>query len=687
MTFSQQDVRLLVDMVRLSRVTLLVAQKGADKSSVLRSAVMPLLSKGRRAAAEIPILFDEWNEPPIPALHAQLRQAAGAAGAPVSDDGPPGTLVEDLNIWQDALDATFLVIFDRFERFLSAPAERAGFAEFEETFVQMANDPTLRANFLLALDERAEPLLTRLRRHIPRLGNALVRLPGDAEVVAQSQPAISRRAVPIAGTAYDASGQPEIAKVERSVPEPGIPTAGERSVPPVPSPPEAPTRSLTLTEPAAAPPERVESGVADERVEAEQPGRATESALGTPAMPPAPLRALPEVRAEAAGREAARRAEPRRGLTRIAWAPLLLVAAAVFFLWPKPAEHGPRVEPMPADSVELPKGAAADSAVKTKPIAPAPPPATEASSGVSKPPESAPPKTPLTSSRTATAPLQQPAQSKAGDKPAPANQTGTKSTQPETPKLESASSAPPPVPAPVASQRPTEAKAEPQPSTAADRTAKQQIAASTPAAAPSRAASEAKPEPEASRARTRREAVPKPEAASKAAPSEAAPKAEATSKAAPSEAAPKAEAASKAAPSERAPKAEASSKAAPSEAAPKPEATPKAARSEAAPGARASTAAPAGPALYILVRNEAQRARAQQLIGPLKERGIDVAGIRVVGRSADAAHIRYYRLADRNEAMRVALALREVGLSAQQLKQMPERDTTLPPRTYELWLP
>ena len=83
--------------------------------------------------------------------------------------------------------------------------------------------------------------------------------------------------------------------------------------------------------------------------------------------------------------------------------------------------------------------------------------------------------------------------------------------------------------------------------------------------------------------------------------------------------------------------------------------------------------------------NEAQRARAQQLIGPLKERGIHVAGIRIVGRSRDAAHIRYYRQADRNEAMRVAVALREVGLSAQQLKQMPERETAA--RRYELWLP
>jgi hypothetical protein len=91
--------------------------------------------------------------------------------------------------------------------------------------------------------------------------------------------------------------------------------------------------------------------------------------------------------------------------------------------------------------------------------------------------------------------------------------------------------------------------------------------------------------------------------------------------------------------------------------------------------------------LHILVRNEAQRARAEQLVGPLKERGIHVAGVRVVPRSADAAHIRYYRLNDRNEAMRVAVALRDLGFSAQQLKQMPEPNTPGPGRTFELWLP
>ncbi|MEN3353944.1 MAG: hypothetical protein V7640_2102, partial [Betaproteobacteria bacterium] len=37
------EVRLLVDMVRLSRSTLLIAEPGSEKSAVIRSSVMPLL--------------------------------------------------------------------------------------------------------------------------------------------------------------------------------------------------------------------------------------------------------------------------------------------------------------------------------------------------------------------------------------------------------------------------------------------------------------------------------------------------------------------------------------------------------------------------------------------------------------------------------------------------------------------
>ena len=78
---------------------------------------------------------------------------------------------------------------------------------------------------------------------------------------------------------------------------------------------------------------------------------------------------------------------------------------------------------------------------------------------------------------------------------------------------------------------------------------------------------------------------------------------------------------------------------------------------------------------------------AEKLVGPLKERGIQVAGIVVGPRGQDTAHIRYYDLGDRNEAMKVAVALRDLGVSAQQLKHMSASETDMPARRYDVWLP
>jgi hypothetical protein len=93
------------------------------------------------------------------------------------------------------------------------------------------------------------------------------------------------------------------------------------------------------------------------------------------------------------------------------------------------------------------------------------------------------------------------------------------------------------------------------------------------------------------------------------------------------------------------------------------------------------------PRLYINVRNEAQRAWAEQIIRPLGERGIRVAGIRVVSSGPDEADLRYYNLSDRNEVVKVAVALRDFGLRAQQLRHLDDVGPPAAPRQYELWLP
>jgi hypothetical protein len=99
-----------------------------------------------------------------------------------------------------------------------------------------------------------------------------------------------------------------------------------------------------------------------------------------------------------------------------------------------------------------------------------------------------------------------------------------------------------------------------------------------------------------------------------------------------------------------------------------------------------SAETPAGPRLYINVRNEAQRAWAEQIIRPLADRGIRVAGIRIVSSGPDNPDLRYYNLSERDEAIRVAVALRDFGLRAQQLKHIDETAGQATQRQYELWL-
>jgi hypothetical protein len=49
--------------------------------------------------------------------------------------------------------------------------------------------------------------------------------------------------------------------------------------------------------------------------------------------------------------------------------------------------------------------------------------------------------------------------------------------------------------------------------------------------------------------------------------------------------------------------------------------------------------------------------------------------------------LRYYNLSDRNEVVKVAVALREFGLRAQQLKHLDDSGVAAGARQYELWLP
>jgi hypothetical protein len=661
----EHEVRLLVDMVRLSRSTLLIAESGAEKSALIQSQVLPLLNAvktdGRR---EVAVLVDVWDQAPLLELQTRLQQTIDGlafTGAKPAVDG--ASLAVSLKAWQEALATNFIFIFDRFEQYLRAPLGRTGFDQFEDQLVEVIKDPTVRANFLLSLDDGAEPLLQRLRERIPRFGYSRVRLPqvGDPSAPS-SRPTRESSVVAMARKlAAEAQSAPlPIAAATRAAPPAAAPEAAPATARPASKPVTPKTRkaekpasqpasnepppysaaSQTPTpviSPAAVTPSKPFRAVSDSPVESRPV-----TAVAPQAAAPKPLQEalIPRVTAQAPAAKAidggasAQRAavaaqgsrrsvpkldaqaeEPRspRPLRRFVWASVAVAAGAIlFFVYVKPQREatgevvaGREAAKAPSDTTITPPRVESTplEVAKSEPgmtREAAPEAVTSTVRALGAPTQTAQPPRPADIVPQAAAPA--PRQPASVASPVQPSRTAEAAQMKATPA------------APVLREAPPE------------------IAAKTPAV--SRAVqSNEQSKPASARPNARvsplevvvRPTLPQPQNVASA-----------------------------------------------------PVAT---------PVTTAAAETSSVPKLYINVRNEAQRAWAEQIIRPLGERGIRVAGIRVVNSGPEEADLRYYNLSDRNEVVKVAVALREFGLRAQQLRHLDDIGPPAGPRQYELWLP
>src|SRR5262245_57390076 len=194
------EAQMLIDLFRLSRLTLLYGAQGAGKTTLLKAGVLPLLRRraedrnitqgekprvvvpfpDRRAkdaargrSAEIAVIFDGWSDIPLAALHTGILDMLPGKSARTAGSQ---NLTENLARWNEE-GLRFFIILDCFEQYLRAPYDRAGIAEFEYEFVRMVNQPRLAAHFLLSVRDDAEPLLNRFRDRINGFGDAFLRLP------------------------------------------------------------------------------------------------------------------------------------------------------------------------------------------------------------------------------------------------------------------------------------------------------------------------------------------------------------------------------------------------------------------------------------------------------------------------------------------------------------------------------
>lgn len=90
--------------------------------------------------------------------------------------------------------------------------------------------------------------------------------------------------------------------------------------------------------------------------------------------------------------------------------------------------------------------------------------------------------------------------------------------------------------------------------------------------------------------------------------------------------------------------------------------------------------------VYIHVRNQAQRARAETFSKTLAKRGIRVSGIKVVPAGPSTSDLRYFRKHEARDAAEVARALRDLGIASPRLTHIGGHENTATPRQYELWL-
>ena len=205
-----QEARLLVALLRSSRLALLFGEAGSDKSAFLQSSLLPLLQRRaedqappalapvgettvvvpvpdrrqRRGAArvqrEVVLLLNDWSGAPLQALRSGLRLAA-QPGETVHP-AVPERLTDCLHTLGTRFGIHFIVLLDRFEEFLRLPPQRDGITEFTEELIEALNAPQLPASFLLSLNEGARPALTALRRRVPGFDDFSLKLTGVAAI-------------------------------------------------------------------------------------------------------------------------------------------------------------------------------------------------------------------------------------------------------------------------------------------------------------------------------------------------------------------------------------------------------------------------------------------------------------------------------------------------------------------------
>ena len=317
------EARLLSDVLRSSRLALLFGEAGSDKTAFLKNGLMavlrrrasdritppaaretgvvvPFADRRRRSPApaskrrlELVVYFDGWGDAPLAALQASIHQAAGRS--PAAPAQAPPHLSETLATLSGQLDASFIILLDRFEEFLQAPADREDIVRFTNELVGAVTQVRLPANFLISLNEPARPQLARLRGRIPGFDDYSLKLPQPPGL----RPTSSSAQVPADLAAHLPAHVPALPE---TAPVAAVPTLTEAVSLPIVAPTApaetapAAAASRTAAQPKVKLPTPPRLPVTTEQVYAFIEATLTHTAtpVGPPRSPTDPARAVPD---------------------------------------------------------------------------------------------------------------------------------------------------------------------------------------------------------------------------------------------------------------------------------------------------------------------------------------------------------------------------------------------------------
>lgn len=160
----ETDGSKIITNLRAARLTLLHAESGVGKSSLLRAGVAWRM-RGRAddmfarrgAVRSVPVVFSFWNDNPVGGLVGRLGQAIEPYLDGRSAPELPGDQLEmAIRTATDAVNAGLLIMLDQFEEyFLYRSQEEPAPDRFADQLAACLNRTDLRANFLISIREDA----------------------------------------------------------------------------------------------------------------------------------------------------------------------------------------------------------------------------------------------------------------------------------------------------------------------------------------------------------------------------------------------------------------------------------------------------------------------------------------------------------------------------------------------------